>query len=88
MKKQMIVVALALAGAVWMKGILAQETAKPAEPAPAVAAAPAASEEAAPAEAEAPKEISGVEKAELGFVRCAKCREKYKKKKPATTAGK
>ena len=30
----------------------------------------------------------GVEKAEIGFVRCAKCREKYKKKKPATTAGK
>ena len=55
MKKQMLVVAFALAGAVWMKGILAQEAAKPAEPAPAVAAeaAPAASEEAAPAEAAA-----------------------------------
>ena len=64
MKKQMLVVAFALAGAVWMKGILAQEAAKPAEPAPAAAAeaaAPAASEEAAPAEAEAPKEISGVD---------------------------
>ena len=56
MKKQMIVVVLALAGAVWMKGILAQEAAKPAEPAPAVAA-----EAAAPAEAEAPKEISGID---------------------------
>ena len=31
MKKQMVVVALALAGAVWFKGILAQEAAKPAE---------------------------------------------------------
>lgn len=61
MKKQMIVVALALAGAVWMKGILAQEAAKPAEPAPAVTAEAAASEEAAPAEAEAPKEISGID---------------------------
>jgi len=63
MKKQMIVVVLALAGAVWMKGILAQEAAKPAEPAPAVTAeaAPATSEEAAPAEAEAPKEISGID---------------------------
>ena len=63
MKKQMLVVAFALAGAVWMKGILAQEAAKPAEPAPAVAAetTPAASEEAAPAEAEAPKEISGID---------------------------
>ena len=30
----------------------------------------------------------GVEKAELGFVRCAACREKYKKKKPAEKAGK
>ena len=67
MKKQMLVVAFALAGAVWMKGILAQEAAKPAEPAPAVAAeaAPAASEEAAPAEAEAPKEISGVDQWKL-----------------------
>ncbi len=68
MKKQMlVVVAFALAGAVWMKGILAQEAAKPAEPAPAVAAeaAPAASEEAAPAEAEAPKEISGVDQWKL-----------------------
>ena len=63
MKKQMIVVVLALAGAVWMKGILAQEAAKPTEPAPAVTAeaAPATSEEAAPAEAEAPKEISGID---------------------------
>jgi len=63
MKKQMIVVVLALAGAVWMKGILAQEAAKPAEPAPAVTAeaAPATSEAAAPAEAEAPKEISGID---------------------------
>ena len=68
MKKQMLVVAFALAGAVWMKGILAQEAAKPAEPAPAAAAeaaAPAASEEAAPAEAEAPKEISGVDQWKL-----------------------
>ena len=68
MKKQMLVVAFALAGAVWMKGIRAQEAAKPAEPAPAVAAeaaAPAASEEAAPAEAEAPKEISGVDQWKL-----------------------
>ena len=68
MKKQMLVVAFALAGAVWMKGILAQEAAKPAEPAPAAAAeaaAAAASEEAAPAEAEAPKEISGVDQWKL-----------------------
>ena len=67
MKKQMLVVAFALAGAVWMKGILAQEAAKPAEPAPAVAAetTPAASEEAAPAEAEAPKEISGIDQWKL-----------------------
>ena len=68
MKKQMLVVAFALAGAVWMKGILAQEAAEPAEPAPAAAAeaaAPAASEEAAPAEAEAPKDISGVDQWKL-----------------------
>ena len=69
MKKQMLVVALALAGAVWMKGILAQEAAKPADaaaPAAAEAAAPAEQEAAAPAEeAEAPKEISGADQWKL-----------------------
>ena len=66
MKKQMVVVALALAGAVWFKGILAQEAAKPAEGVePAAAeAAPAEGAEAA-AEAEAPKEISGVDQWKL-----------------------
>ena len=52
MKKQMVVVALALAGAVWLKGILAQEAAKPAEGAE-VAAAEAAPAEGAEAAAEA-----------------------------------
>ena len=69
MKKQMLVVAFALAGAVWMKGILAQEAAKPADaaaPAAAEAAAPAEQEAAAPAEeAEAPKEISGADQWKL-----------------------
>ena len=62
MKKQMIVVALALAGAVWFKGILAQEAAKPAEGAEVAAAeaAPAEGAEAA-AEAEAPKEITALD---------------------------
>ncbi|MBO4709774.1 MAG: MotA/TolQ/ExbB proton channel family protein [Kiritimatiellae bacterium] len=68
MKKQIIVVALALAGAVWMKGIFAQEAAKPAEPASAAAAeaANAPADVAAPAEdGEAPKEISGVDQWKL-----------------------
>ena len=69
MKKQMLVVALALAGAVWMKGILAQEAAKPADaaaPAAAEAAAPAEQEAAAPAEeAEAPTEITGADQWKL-----------------------
>ena len=52
MKKQMLVVAFALAGAVWMKGILAQEAAKPAEGAE-VSAAEAAPAEGAEAAAEA-----------------------------------
>ena len=62
MKKQMVVVALALAGAVWFKGILAQEAAKPAEGAEVAAAeaAPAEGAEAA-AEAEAPKEITALD---------------------------
>ena len=66
MKKQMVVVALALAGAVWFKGILAQEAAKPAEGVEVAAAeaAPAGGAEAA-AEAEAPKEISGVDQWKL-----------------------
>ena len=62
MKKQMVVVALALAGAVWFKGILAQEAAKPADGAE-VAAAEAAPAEGA--EAEAPKEISGIDQWKL-----------------------
>ena len=62
MKKQMVVVALALAGAVWFKGILAQEAAKPADGAEVAAAeaAPAEGAEAA-AEAEAPKEITALD---------------------------
>ena len=62
MKKQMLVVAFALAGAVWFKGILAQEAAKPAEGAEVAAAeaAPAEGAEAA-AEAEAPKEITALD---------------------------
>ena len=62
MKKQMLVVAFALAGAVWFKGILAQEAAKPAEGAEvsAAEAAPAEGAEAA-AEAEAPKEITALD---------------------------
>ena len=67
MKKQMIVVALALAGAVWMKGLLAQDAAKPAEPAPAAAAeaANATADAAAAADEEAPKEISGIDQWKL-----------------------
>ena len=66
----MLVVALAFAGVVWMKGILAQEAAKDAAPAQAqaveAAAAPAEGAEAAPAEeAEAPKEISGADQWKL-----------------------
>ena len=57
MKTQIFVVALALAGAVWMKGLLAQEAATNAAPA-AVAASSAGVD--APY-AEAPKEISGVD---------------------------
>jgi len=59
-KSQLAVVALALAGAVWMKGILAQEAANPAsvEAAPAVEAPAAQAPDAA---AEAPKEISGAD---------------------------
>ena len=57
--------ALALAGAVYVKGIFAQEAAKPAaaEEAAAAVAAPAA--EAAAAQAEAPKEISGADQWKL-----------------------
>jgi biopolymer transport protein ExbB len=63
----MIVVALALAGAVWMKGLLAQDAAKPAEPAPAAAAeaANATADAAAAADEEAPKEISGIDQWKL-----------------------
>ncbi len=61
MKTQIFVVALALAGAVWMKGLLAQEAATNAAPA-AVAASSAGVD--APA-AEAPKEISGVDQWKL-----------------------
>ena len=70
MKKQMLVVALALAGAVWIKGMFAQEAAGSA-PAPAAPAAEAAAEAAAEpsgeeaSEAEAPKEISGVDQWKL-----------------------
>ena len=66
MKKQMLVVALALAGAVWIKGMFAQETAgsapAPAAPAAETAAAPSGEEAS---EAEAPKEISGVDQWKL-----------------------
>ena len=48
MKKQMFVVALALAGAVWLKGMFAEEAAQAASAAEtAQAAAPAAAEAAA-----------------------------------------
>ena len=64
-KSQLVVVALALAGAVYVKGIFAQEAAKPAaaEEAAAAVAAPAA--EAPAAQAEAPKEISGADQWKL-----------------------
>ena len=66
-KSQLVVVAFALAGVVWMKGMFAQEAAKPAPAEPAAAvAAPAAEAQAAPAAAaEAPKEISGVDQWKL-----------------------
>ncbi len=64
MKKQILVVALALACAVWLKGIFAQEAAKSA-PAPEAPAAEAAAQPGAAAEAEAPKEISGVDQWKL-----------------------
>ena len=66
-KSQIVVVALALAGAVWMKGMFAQEAAKPAPAEPAATvAAPAAEAQTAPAAAaEAPKEISGVDQWKL-----------------------
>ena len=60
MNKQILIVALALAGAVWAKGMFAEEAAAAAQAAPAVtnAAAVAADGEAASADAaaEAPKE--------------------------------
>ena len=70
MKKQMVVTALALAGALWLRVAWAQEAAKAepeaAAPAAAEAAAAEAAEAAQPAEAEpapeAPKEISGAER--------------------------
>ena len=65
MKTQIFVVALALAGAVWMKGLLAQEAATNAVPA-AVAASSAGVD--APS-AEAPKEISGVDQEAEGQTR-------------------
>ena len=73
MKKQMFVVALALAGAVWLKGMFAEEAAQAASPAaeaaqaaaPAAAEAAAAPEGAASTEAEAPKEISGADQWKL-----------------------
>jgi len=67
MKTQIFVVALALAGAVWMKGLLAQEAATNAAPA-AVAASSAGVD--APS-AEAPKEISGVDQEAEGQTRLA-----------------
>ena len=68
MKKQMLVVALALAGAVWIRGMFAQEAAAQAQAAPAAeAAAEAAAEPSGEeaSEAEAPKEISGVDQWKL-----------------------
>ncbi|MBR2714076.1 MAG: MotA/TolQ/ExbB proton channel family protein [Kiritimatiellae bacterium] len=69
MNKQILIVALALAGAVWTKGMFAEEAAAAAQAAPAVtnAAAVAADGEAASADAaaEAPKEISAVDQWKL-----------------------
>lgn len=63
MKKQITVVAIALALAVWMKGLVAQESAKPSDPAP-VAVAEAADATAA-AGKETPKEVSGMDQWKL-----------------------
>ena len=65
MKKQMVVVALALAGAVWMKGMFAQEAAKDAAPAAEAVSAEAVASGEAASESEAPKEISGIDQWKL-----------------------
>ena len=60
MKRQMLIVAIALAGAVWMKGTLAQEAAAAPAAEPTQVAAAADGEQA-----EAPKEISGADQWKL-----------------------
>ena len=67
MKKQMLIVAFALAGAVWMKVMLAQDAAAQTNAPAQAAAAAAAGATAAPeaAAAEAPKEISGLDQWKL-----------------------
>ena len=70
MNRQLLIVALALAGAVWMKGMFAQEAAKGADAAPTAApvaaeTAPAAADVAVSEAAEAPQEISGVDQWKL-----------------------
>ena len=67
MKKQMLIVAFALAGAVWMKVMLAQDAAAQTNAPAQAAAAAAAGATAAPeaVAAEAPKEISGLDQWKL-----------------------
>lgn len=67
MKKQMLIVAFALAGAVWMKAMLAQDAAAQTNAHAQAAASAAAGAPAAPeaAAAKAPKEISGLDQWKL-----------------------